>query len=174
MKLFPTKLLQLFIILLLCNLPYIASLGSRHKLSAQNHLENTNNAYISSLKALKKRAIIPIQKETSSDFSIGLGPIYYTNWVKYIHFPRNLKELESAKRRLKYEEAFKFMFKMNCLKLNSQNNIGLSRNVPYKKVLEFIQTLPFTLTIDQEKAVEVIFLSVKFTCPFSPSSKNKA
>ena len=68
-----------------------------------------------------------------------------------------MKELESAKRRLKYEEAFKFMFKMNYLKLNSQNNIGLSRNVPYKKVLEFIQTLPFTLTIDQEKAVEVIF-----------------
>ena len=77
--------------------------------------------------------------------------------IEYIHFPRNLKELESAKRRLKYEEAFKFMFKMNYLKLNSQNNIGLSRNVPYKKVLEFIQTLPFTLTIDQEKAVEVIF-----------------
>ena len=132
MKLFPTKLLQLFIILLLCNLPYIASLGNRHKSSAQNHLENTNNAYISSLKALKKRAIIPVQKETNSDFSIGLGPIYYTNWVKYIHFPRSAKEVpREFFVNTQYSEQFKGNSKLD-LKETSKDEIGnnLFKNIP--------------------------------------------
>ena len=77
--------------------------------------------------------------------------------LENIHFPKNLKELEQASQRLKYEEAFKFMFKMNYLKMNTKNNDGLVRQIDYEKVLEFIKTLPFDLTTDQKKAVDNIY-----------------
>ena len=77
--------------------------------------------------------------------------------LEYIHFPKTQKELHFASQRLKYEEAFKFMFKMNYLKMNTKNNDGLVRNVDFEKVLEFINSLPFELTTDQKKAVENIY-----------------
>lgn len=77
--------------------------------------------------------------------------------LENVHFPKNLKELHLASQRLKYEEAFKFMFKMNYLKMNTKNNDGLVRNVDFEKVEEFIKTLPFELTVDQKKAVDNIY-----------------
>ena len=49
------------------------------------------------------------------------------------------------------------MLKMNNLKHNKTNHIGLSRNVEYSKVQEFIDKLPFELTSDQLKCVENIY-----------------
>jgi len=77
--------------------------------------------------------------------------------LELIHFPRALKDINLASRRLKYEEAFKFMFKMNYLKLSSKKNDGLERDVEWKKVEDFINNLPFKLTPDQDKAVNVIY-----------------
>ncbi len=77
--------------------------------------------------------------------------------LELIHFPQTLKDINIASKRLKYEEAFKFMFKMNYLKLSAKKNDGLKRNVNKEKVFEFINKLPFKLTIDQEKAVEAIY-----------------
>ena len=77
--------------------------------------------------------------------------------LEKVHFPKNLKELHLASQRLKYEEAFKFMFKMNYLKMNTKNNDGLVRNVDFEKVSEFIKSLPFELTVDQKKAVDNIY-----------------
>lgn len=68
-------------------------LSTQHQTVANNQLENTANSYISSLKAVKRKAQIPVQKETNSEFSLGLGPIYFTSWVKYIHFPRSAREV---------------------------------------------------------------------------------
>lgn len=76
--------------------------------------------------------------------------------IKKIHKPDNLSELESIKEKLKYEELFIFMLKMNYLK-NKKEQIGLSRNVDVNKIKEFINTLPFKLTQDQEKSVYEIF-----------------
>ncbi len=77
--------------------------------------------------------------------------------LEKVHFPKNLKELHLGSQRLKYEEAFKFMFKMNYLKMNTKNNDGLVRNVDFEKVYEFIKSLPFELTVDQKKAVDNIY-----------------
>ncbi len=74
-----------------------------------------------------------------------------------IHNPKNYNELKEALAYLKYEELFLFMLKMNSLKLNKKNKIGLKRNVDYNKVLEFINKLPFKLTVDQQKCVDNIF-----------------
>ena len=77
--------------------------------------------------------------------------------IKNIHNPKDMHTLKQAQAYLKYEELFMFMLKMNNLKQNKKNKIGLSRSVDYDEVLEFINKLPFELTSDQLKCVEAIY-----------------
>ncbi len=77
--------------------------------------------------------------------------------IKIIHNPKNTNELKQAENYLKYEELFLFMLKMNSLKLNKSNKIGLNRNVDKKYVDDFIEKLPFKLTIDQTLCVNKIY-----------------
>ena len=74
-----------------------------------------------------------------------------------IHNPKNELDLKKAQAHLKYEELFLFMLKMNSLKRNKKNKTGLKRNVDKALVMEFINKLPFKLTIDQMSAVDKIF-----------------
>lgn len=76
--------------------------------------------------------------------------------IKIIHNPKNVNELKQAENYLKYEELFLFMLKMNSLKLNKSNKIGLKRNVDKKYVDDFINKLPFKLTVDQMECVNKI------------------
>lgn len=77
--------------------------------------------------------------------------------IRIVHQPTNEMDLKKATERIKYEELFLFMLKMNYLKNNKQNKIGLKRTVDYQKVQEFIDTLPYSLTVDQEKSVRMIY-----------------
>ena len=77
--------------------------------------------------------------------------------LKIVHNPNDIDSLKNARKRLKYEELFMFMLKMNYLKNNKAKEIGLKRDVPYSKVEEFISQLPFSLTSDQMKAVKEIY-----------------
>lgn len=74
-----------------------------------------------------------------------------------IHQPSNKINLNKALNYLKYEELFLFMLKMNYLKNMREHLDGLKRNVEYAKVEEFINTLPFKLTDDQDKCVHNIY-----------------
>ncbi len=74
-----------------------------------------------------------------------------------VHKPNDINDLKKSVNRLKYEELFYFMLKMNYLKQNKNNKIGLQRNVDFNKVQELIDNLPFKLTIDQEKAIKDIY-----------------
>ena len=74
-----------------------------------------------------------------------------------IHNPKSEVDLKKAQAYLKYEELFLFMLKMNSLKRNKKNKIGLKRDVDKSLVMEFINKLPFKLTIDQMSAVDKIF-----------------
>ena len=81
--------------------------------------------------------------------------------LNIVHNPPSDEKLIDAVRRLKYEELFSFMFKINYLKRqNKTNNIGVERKVTKTKVNSFIKTLPFKLTGDQEKAVNEIFIDM--------------
>ncbi len=77
--------------------------------------------------------------------------------IKRLHNPKDISELKKSLNRLKYEELFTFMLKMNYLKNNKTNKIGLKREVDYNKVQALIQTLPFELTHDQKKTVDDIY-----------------
>lgn len=76
--------------------------------------------------------------------------------IKQIHNPYNCETLKQAINRLKYEELFVFMLKINYLKSRKVQQ-GLERTVPFLKVQEFIAKLPFHLTSDQIKAVDEIY-----------------
>lgn len=76
--------------------------------------------------------------------------------IKEIHNPHNEIMLKKAINKLKYEELFLFMLKMNYLKSKKIQD-GLIRNVDKNKVLDFIDNLPFKLTLDQIKSVDDIY-----------------
>ncbi len=74
-----------------------------------------------------------------------------------IHHPTSQQKLKQALRRAKYEELFLFMMKMTELKENKMMKIGLKRSIAFTKVEEVIQSLPFSLTVDQRKSIEEIY-----------------
>ena len=76
--------------------------------------------------------------------------------IKEIHFPSSIDKLKQARTKLKYEELFMFMLKINYLK-NKNHKEGLKKIIDYNKVLELINNLPFELTKDQLKSVEDIY-----------------
>ena len=77
--------------------------------------------------------------------------------IKTMHNPITEEKLKQSILRTKYEELFVFMFKMNYLKNNKNNKIGLARKIDYTKVEELINSLSFELTKDQEKCIKDIY-----------------
>ena len=77
--------------------------------------------------------------------------------LNIIHNPSTGEKLKEVTIRLKYEELFEFMFKINYLKqINKKKNNGLHRVVDKKKLNGFIKKIPFKLTNDQNKAIDEI------------------
>ena len=82
--------------------------------------------------------------------------------LNVIHNPSTMEKLKEVTIRLKYEELFAFMFKINYLKLeNKKNNKGIAHEIDHSKLDEFIKTIPFELTKDQLKAVDEIVNDLK-------------
>ena len=79
------------------------------------------------------------------------------NSIREVHNPSNIDYLNSSLNRLKYEELFVFMCKMNYLKNNNKNKEGLKREVSKEKIDELINNLPFKLTTDQLNSIDDIY-----------------
>ena len=77
--------------------------------------------------------------------------------LNIIHNPSTEEKLKEVSIRLKYEELFAFMFKINYLRLeNKKNNKGLSRKISKTELNKFIKNIPFKLTNDQVTAIDDI------------------
>ena len=74
--------------------------------------------------------------------------------IKDIHFPSSINEVKQAKLKLIYEEFFKFMFKINYLKITEKKALGIKRDIKDDSL--FFQLLPFKFTVDQEKTIQEI------------------
>lgn len=84
--------------------------------------------------------------------------------IKNIHVPEDILLLKKARQRIKYEELFMYILKINYLKNKINNNtLAIERNIDKDKLDKFIKSLPFELTLDQDKAVNDIIndLSIK-------------
>ena len=79
------------------------------------------------------------------------------NAIKIIHDPKDKRSLNKALEKLKYEELFNFMLKINYLKNSKKKENGIERKVDYQKIESFIETLPFKLTEDQKKSIKDIY-----------------
>ncbi len=77
--------------------------------------------------------------------------------IQEIHNPSSIIMLKKARQRLKYEELFMYLFKINYLKKKlSLDNQYIRRDIDYNKIEEFENNLGFELTIDQNTCIKEI------------------
>lgn len=82
--------------------------------------------------------------------------------LNIVHNPPDFERLKASMIRLKYEELFEFMLKINYLKENNKNNkLGIVRTVDISCIDSILNKLPFTLTDDQKKALNEIISDLK-------------
>ena len=122
--------------------------------------------YRSSFKISSSKISKIIKSVLNNVKGIDYIPTIFTNKYKFIdktkalniiHNPQTKKELKLALKRLKYEELFMYMIKINYLKNSKKISDGLSRTISYNQIEKIISNLPFKLTTDQLKAVQDIY-----------------
>ena len=74
-----------------------------------------------------------------------------------IHNPTDVINLKKARQRLKYEELFMYLLKINYLKLeHEKHHEGVQREGNIEDVNKLIKSLPFELTNDQKNALDEV------------------
>ena len=77
--------------------------------------------------------------------------------VKNVHIPEDILSLKKARQRIKYEELFMYVLKINYLKKKiNEDESAIERNIDKSKIDSFIKNLSFELTLDQDKTVNDI------------------
>ena len=77
------------------------------------------------------------------------------NAIRSIHFPKNMNELQTAKRRLVFEELF--FLQAGILFQKTSRTATTKINISNKYYDDFLKLLPFNLTDAQQKAVRECF-----------------
>lgn len=74
-----------------------------------------------------------------------------------IHNPTDITLLKKARQRLKYEELFLYLFKINILKQKiTEDDKVIVRKINYSQIEEVVNSLPFALTPDQKTSLDDI------------------
>ena len=77
--------------------------------------------------------------------------------ISEIHNPSDITLLKRARQRLKYEELFMYLLKINYLKERINNDEeSIVRKIDKDKIDKFITKLPYELTVDQKIAIDDI------------------
>ena len=121
-------------------------------------VKGINNNQINKIILNTLKSSFEIEDYIPKEYNTKYNLLPKSSAIDEIHHPTSTNLLKQAKIKLKYEELFQFMFKMNYLKIKRQDeDNGLIRNVSYNKVETFINNLSFKLTIDQETSVKEIY-----------------
>lgn len=107
------------------------------------------NAFINkALSVVKENNNIP--KELISKYNL----MSEDKAIRIIHNPKDEKSLKTALKTLKYEEIFTYMKNIKLLKIKNEVHKDVyKKEVSLNMVHDFINSLPFKLTSDQEKIV---------------------
>lgn len=82
--------------------------------------------------------------------------------IHEVHIPSTILILKKARQRLKYEELFMYLLKINYLKEKiTEDEKAISRNINDNEIQNFINNLPFTLTKDQHQSINEIINDLK-------------
>ena len=77
--------------------------------------------------------------------------------LNIIHNPSTKEKLKEASIRLKYEELFVYMAKINYLKLKNKDTLnGVKKDFDKEKLDKVIKSLPYELTVDQKTVLNEI------------------
>jgi ATP-dependent DNA helicase RecG len=87
--------------------------------------------------------------------------IKYSDLIRIVHNPITSKDLDKISRRIKYEELFKFEFKMQYIRLKNKTRKSLVKKYDINEVKRLITYLPFELTNDQKKVTNEIIKDIK-------------
>ena len=130
------------------------SLGKKEEIIPVYHL--TSGITSNTLKKFINEALLSYKDQVVDNIPKYLNDKY--NFVSkklalsIVHNPSDKEKLEEVLKRLKYEELFEFMFKINYLKYKrKKENVGIKRDVDIQKLDKVIKSLPFELTEDQLK-----------------------
>ena len=188
---FRVEIDNLLINVVMFNRPYLKTSLKRGSticiIGEYDEKHNTITASDIRLKAIESSIIEPIYHLTSgissrtlhslimnalpySSESIDYIPAYLKEEYEFqdkstslmqIHNPVSMESIKGAIVRFKYEELFKFMFKINYLKKTEKNIQGLPRKTDISEVNTFISNLPLELTKDQISAINHIVGDLK-------------
>ena len=130
------------------------SLGTKEEIIPVYHLTSVITS--NTLKKFINEALLSYKDQVVDNIPKYLNDKY--NFVSkklalsIVHNPSDKEKLEEVLKRLKYEELFEFMFKINYLKYKrKKENLGIKRDVDIQKLDKVIKSLPFELTEDQLK-----------------------
>jgi len=125
--------------------PETKGLSSRIIRSKIKSLEKETNGFDKLIKD-------PLTKESLAKFNLlPLGDA-----IKKIHFPGNQLDIDEAKKRLAFDEMLRIAFKIESQKLKQEKEISKPMKIKSTTLNNFIKSLPFELTDDQNKAIEEI------------------
>ena len=82
--------------------------------------------------------------------------IHKENALYCIHFPENKKDIQEALKHLKYEEFLQFQLTMQLTKQQRVQTMGIEKKLDVMKLQDFILSLPFSLTADQQTSIKEI------------------
>ena len=135
------------------------SLSKEEKIEAVYH--TTSGLNIKSLSSYINNALLKYGNEITDYIPTKYMDLYnFSNKktaLNIVHNPPSFEKLKEATIRLKYEELFQFMFKINYLKLDHEKHQeGIKREGNFKDVKKLIKSLPFELTSDQNNALKEV------------------
>ncbi len=79
-----------------------------------------------------------------------------------IHNPTEELNLKKARQRIKYEELFMYLLKINYLKEKiSHDELAITRQIDHDKLNKLIESLPYELTLDQKTAIDEIITDLE-------------
>lgn len=88
--------------------------------------------------------------------------IPFVTAIGWLHFPQNQQQLKHAKRTLKYLEFFLFELKLAIKsRWQKQRQTVTPKNIDIIKLRDFEATLPFQLTLAQQKVVQEILADLQ-------------
>ena len=135
------------------------SLSKEEKIEAVYH--TTSGLNIKSLSSYINNALLKYGNEITDYIPKKYMDLYnFSNKktaLNIVHNPPSFEKLKEATIRLKYEELFQFMFKINYLKLDHEKHQeGIKREGNYEDLEKLIKSLPFELTKDQNNALKEV------------------
>ena len=113
---------------------------------------------------------LKIEDNLPTEIKLNEGLCNLVQALRQIHFPESSQEIETAKKRLSFDEVLKFQLvsQLRRLEINNQrSNAQIKTEIIENKIKIFIRNLPFELTLDQLRSVSEILKDLSKTRPMN-------